>query len=308
MTTPQDPALQNTRLQEARSAVEKARMALGNGDRRQARQWAERAAKLAPNLEDAWLILAAVAGPRQGLEYIRKALQVNPQSPRAQRGMEWVLQHLREAPQTAEQTQRTAAPKPEAMQPAPAAPSPTPRRGQRNRGAVFAIALLVVGCGILALAGWTAINSPVVASMLPQPLRETQPTPGPEWAQVSIPKPTYTLAPEVAEVLPTATPTEMPTPTASPQDSTASADPSTTLSTDLPTATESVVPAEVELPTAEPEWTGELSMEYVADTPTPEAPPYVPATAVVPAPEGTGYGEHWIDVELEPADAVRLCG
>jgi lipoprotein-anchoring transpeptidase ErfK/SrfK len=273
-------------------------MALSNGDRRQARQWAERAAKLAPHLEDPWLILAAVAGPQQGLEYIRRALQVNPQSARAQRGMEWVMQHLRETPPAVEQTQWSAAPKSAEIRKAPAARTPTRRQEQRRRRPALAISLLVVGCAILALAGWTAMTSPVVASMLPRPLMESQPTPAPEWAQVSIPKPTYTAAAPELAAPPTATATPTPTATASAQESTASTDLSTALATDLPTATDEVSPAEVEAPTAEPEWTGELTVEYVADTPTPEAPPYVAPTAMPPASDDMGTGEHWIDVNL----------
>ena len=48
---------------DARLSVEKAREALRNGNRTEARQWAEHAASLAPQMEDPWLILAAVASP-----------------------------------------------------------------------------------------------------------------------------------------------------------------------------------------------------------------------------------------------------
>jgi lipoprotein-anchoring transpeptidase ErfK/SrfK len=309
-----------TPLQEARSATDKARLALRNGDRRQARLWAERAAKLAPNLEDPWLILAALAGPREGLEYIRKALQVNPQSPRAQRGMEWVMQHLGDTPRAAEKIEQSAVLKPTPAGPVPAAPSQTaPKQKQHRRGPLLAITLLVAGCAILAFAGWTAMTSPVVASMLPQPILESQPTPAPEWAQVSIPKPTYTGEAFVQVPPPTATPTAMPTATATPQDSTVFTDLSTVLPTDSPTATDEVAPVESGLPTAEPqlpttepqlpttepplpttepEGTGELSLEYVQDTPTAEAPPYVLPTAIPPVPGGSSDGVHWIDVNL----------
>lgn len=291
---------------EARSALEKARLALRNGDRTQARKWAERASQLAPNLEEPWLILAAVAGPQQGLEYIRKALQVNPESERAQRGMQWVMQHLRETPPAADQPQEIGASPSAQMRRAPAAPSRTARQNRRTRGPALAISLLVAGCAILTLAGWTAMTSPVVASMLPRPALELQPTAGPEWAQVSIAKPTYTAAPELPEpATATATPTAMPTATTSPQESTSSTDLSTALPTDLPAATDEGIPAaeqaptaEPEVPTAEPEWTGELTMEFVADTPTPEAPPYTAPSAVPPVASEMGDGEHWIDVNL----------
>ncbi len=115
MTTPQD-GTRTFRKPAARSRRPAWRWATGTGGRRASGRSAP--AKLAPHLEDAWLILAAVAGPRQGLEYIRKALQVNPQSPRAQRGMEWVMQHLRDTAARGADAQ-TAAPKPTEMRQVP---------------------------------------------------------------------------------------------------------------------------------------------------------------------------------------------
>jgi len=80
---------------DARLSVEKAREALRNGNRTEARQWAEQAASLAPQMEDAWLILAAVASPRASVEYIQTALKINPDSPRARKGLEWATERLR---------------------------------------------------------------------------------------------------------------------------------------------------------------------------------------------------------------------
>jgi hypothetical protein len=93
-------------LHEARLATQKAREALSRGDRRQARQYAERAAKLAPQLEDPWLVLAAVAGPAR-LEYIQKAPQINPTA-RACKG-KWVMHHLRQPDVPVGNTQETPA-------------------------------------------------------------------------------------------------------------------------------------------------------------------------------------------------------
>jgi hypothetical protein len=86
----------NRKLDEAHLAVENARDALREGRHTDARQWAEQAAKLAPHLEDPWLILAAIASPRDSLAYIQHALKINPESPRAHRGMEWAMRRLRE--------------------------------------------------------------------------------------------------------------------------------------------------------------------------------------------------------------------
>ena len=98
-----------TPLQQAQIAVQQARQALSQGDRRLARQLAERAAELAPQLEDPWLVLAAVAGPRQGLEYIQRALQIDPESLAARRGLQWILQNLQTPDGQLSDTQKTRA-------------------------------------------------------------------------------------------------------------------------------------------------------------------------------------------------------
>ena len=283
-----------TPLQEARIAIQEAREALSNGDRRLARQWAERATKLAPQLEDPWLVLAAVAGPRLGLEYIQRALQINPNSPRARRGMEWVMQRRREPGEDTAGTQQTAAIRLGETRQTPRStsrPQAAPAR-RRRRSILLPVILLVMGCMMLGLAGWTAMSSPVVASLIAKPVMASEPTQSPQWAQASIPKPTYTSSAPITEVLPAATPTTELFPTPGPEQLDVPTDLSTALPTEFPTA------AEPEIPAAEPPWSGSLSMDYVEDTPTPEAPPYVPPTPDQPSPGGTASGTHWIDVNL----------
>ena len=80
--------------QGALKAIEYARRALRNGDRLAVRRWAEQAALLDPFLEDPWLYLAAIASPRASLAYLHKALEINPTSQRAQKGIAWALGRL----------------------------------------------------------------------------------------------------------------------------------------------------------------------------------------------------------------------
>lgn len=286
----------NTRLDnqkngfaEARLAVEKAREALRKGERTEARQWAEQAAALAPQMEDSWLVLAAIASPRTSIEYIRKALKINPNSPRARRGMEWAMQRLRESPENGPPTSGAAQ--------AAVRPSKTPEstgKSGKKRSLLFPILLLGVGCMICAAAAWSASTSPVLASIINRPAEQavvvTHP---PSWARAPIPKPTYTPgAPptEIAMVRPTPTATlaltELPadSPTAEP----------TQLADVLPTVTETSIP------TAEPTWTGSLSLEIVPDTPTSRAPTPAPAATSEPSSPGgvAGSGRRWIDVNL----------
>ena len=81
-----------------RDAIQQTRLALKKGDRRAARRWAERAAVLAPEQEEPWLIIAALANPRASLEYLKHALEINPHSERARKGMHWAIQRYRELP------------------------------------------------------------------------------------------------------------------------------------------------------------------------------------------------------------------
>jgi hypothetical protein len=64
----------NSKIIEARECVIKAREALRRGDPQSARQLGEQAALLAPDMEDAWLVLAASdPNPQDALAYARKA-------------------------------------------------------------------------------------------------------------------------------------------------------------------------------------------------------------------------------------------
>ncbi|GIV63283.1 MAG: hypothetical protein KatS3mg045_0622 [Bellilinea sp.] len=81
-----------------RQLLGEARRALRQGDRSAARRLAAEAARLQPNLEEAWLILAALAEPQASIQYLTRALQINPASQRARRGMHWAVQRLRHQP------------------------------------------------------------------------------------------------------------------------------------------------------------------------------------------------------------------
>jgi len=79
----------------AYKTLEQAQQALKSGDKDTARQLAAQAAQLAPELEEVWLLLAALASPRGSVEYLEKALQINPGSERAKKGMAWALGRIK---------------------------------------------------------------------------------------------------------------------------------------------------------------------------------------------------------------------
>lgn len=166
---------------------------------------------------------------------------------------------------------------------------------------VLPILLIVMGCGVFLFAAWSAVNSPVLASILnfTSALQAGQETGSPSFAKVDIAKPTYTPAAQsvVQEVLPTATFTAIP-PTAT---LTEEAQVAVISPTDTPTL-ESAPTAETEIDEQETLASAEAGefvaiAEIVPDTPTPQ---YVAPTAApnVPAQVVRGNGERWIDVDL----------
>ena len=291
----------NDRFVESREALSYAREALKNGAMAEARQWAERSAELAPQSEDPWLILAAVASPRESVDYIRKALALNPDSPRAKKGMEWALQRLGETPKSkvSPQNENQAEVKPEAQQSKDKEKS-AGKKNPKKRSVLLPILLGLMGFAVLAFAAWSAVTSPALASILSLASAPAQPVERQPFAQVDIAKPSVANTPvalQPVEQVASPTVTALPTATATTKAEVVSVPP-----TDVLTLEASVIPTNtsvVEAATSTPEATsvpGVLVAEIVADTPTPE----FAATAVVAdIPLGVGNGgEHWIDVDL----------
>ncbi len=280
-------------LDEAHLAVQHARDALRENRRSDARQWAERAAQLAPQMEDPWLILAAVASPKASLDYIQKALKINPQSRRAHRGMEWAMQRLREpVPELAETRQSLVSRLPTTRTPAAPEPAGEPAAGAApGRKPRSPLAIILVGIGLLVCvaAGISAAMSPALASIIEQ---QVQPARPPSWAVASIAKPTYTPGAPLAFDMQPTEPTEA---TEAAEATPAPPLETSTISLDSPfidPSTPTLVgqqPTTEEPPTAEPTWSGSLGMDYVNDTPAPATP----ASGY-----NAGSGEHWIDVNL----------
>jgi lipoprotein-anchoring transpeptidase ErfK/SrfK/N-acetylmuramoyl-L-alanine amidase len=187
MTPPLDPATQQ--------ALENARQAFRRGDRRAARYWAQQAAALAPHLEEPWLWLAASASPRASLDYLARALAINPRSKRARQGMHWAIRRLRADPDA------RARSRPPAVAPRLAASPAVPL----GRTAPSWIMLLLAVFSLLA-AAW--LGQPVLSSM---GIGLGQVVPALPLAEAFLDKVTHT--PTVTPT-PTATATATPTPTA----------------------------------------------------------------------------------------------
>lgn len=87
----------STNFLEARRCIAIAREALQRGDKESAWQLGKQAIVLAPEMEDAWLVLTASdPNPQQAVAYARKALEIRPESVRARRGLEWALTRVKQ--------------------------------------------------------------------------------------------------------------------------------------------------------------------------------------------------------------------
>ncbi len=165
---------------------------------------------------------------------------------------------------------------------------------EKKRNLFFPILLIFVGCAVFGFAAWSAVRSPVMASILNRNSNSTgfqQLAPGRSFAQVSLPK--ATRAPKMdapqAALQPTLAPTFTPAPPI--VDEATQAPPQ-------PTATEAIVVTEpMVVETEEPVVEAVAGAEIIVDTPTPE---YVaPPTAAAPAPVASvGNGVRWFDVDL----------
>jgi lipoprotein-anchoring transpeptidase ErfK/SrfK len=272
----------NAELLQAQKAIQNAREALRDGNRSAARRWAEQAAKLAPQLEDPWLILASVASPRASVALIERALKINPESQRAHKGMQWALKRLQEVP-----PEQKVAPKKldETTKQVKAAKRSAPPKKSR-RIMIYPFLLLALGCAVLLLAAWTASTSPVLASILAgttQPVEAEHPQ---VWARVEIAKPGKVSDPaqvmDVQPTLPPATPTVLPPtlePTAASPTSTSEPNPSVT-------------------PEATTTPSGALVMEIVEDPAEPTAAPTDANAPAKPQKPPVGNGARWIEVNL----------
>jgi lipoprotein-anchoring transpeptidase ErfK/SrfK len=271
----------DNQLIEARELILKARESLRHGDKPSARQFGERAALLAPQMEDAWLVLAASdPDPQDALAYAQKALQLNPHSTRANRAVEWAtgqlqqieaLKALTPVSPLPRRTEASAPPQQHAYQTAVAMPA---LKVQGRNWLPILIGAAVLFMGFIAL---LVVASPMLISIVKeigQP-RENL------WAPVDIAKPEVTPIDGnafAAQPENTPAPTSIPTlrPTATP---TSSSEP-----TEAPTEPPTALPAATETP-------GVVAMELIEDTPTTE---YVPPTPNI----SVGDGERWIDVDL----------
>ena len=276
----------NNQIIEARELVAKARELLRRGDKASARQIGEQAALLAPDMEDVWLVLtAADPDPQDALAYAQKALELNPQSTRARRAVEWATDRLKQVEALKELTPVSPLPRraevavtqeQHAYQTAVAMPA------LQTQGRNWLLPALLIGAGILFIGFLVlfAVTSPALASIVssigvPASTQENL------WAPMDIAKPEVTPIDVSAFAVQSA---DTPVPTAAPTQRATSTNEPTSEPTQAPTESSTLIPADNGTP-------GVVAMEVLNDTPTSEYKPPKPEDVV-------GNGARWIDVDL----------
>lgn len=178
----------------------------------------------------------------------------------------------------------------------------SPRNGRRTQGRarkrnfILPIILIIMGCAVFMFAAWSAVRSPVLASILrggSNAQQFQQMAPGQSFAQVYISKPTYTpvvMDPLVQQIQPAAAFTQTPQPeviVVPPTEAAAGAEivMQPTATTEAIAGVEGVAVAEAAIIPDTP------TAEYVAP---PTAVAYVPPASTS---SGSG-GVHWFDVDL----------
>lgn len=224
----------------AENAVQNALKELRLGKKQAARSWVQRAIKMAPELEDPWLILAAVAEPRASLEYLKEALKINPGSPRARQGLLEVQQKLEKIskvhpPKTIRQDSIEVRNRPEkpGKAPLPQPPPKKPNKKTRKTKLGWLGLFSITGMIIVAIVVLTFITSQSGIVKASEAVTSEQ--------KIIVLQSMATSTSTVTETpAPTDTPTATPLPTDTP--------PPTPTDTPAPTATSSPIPVVVDQP------------------------------------------------------------
>jgi lipoprotein-anchoring transpeptidase ErfK/SrfK len=204
------------------SLIQQSQAANRRSDHAAARRYAQQAVSIAPEREEGWLLLASLASPQASIGYLKRALEINPQSKRARQGMHWAVQRLRLSPQVDKD-------KPTRREPLVAYPIPSDALIRPQPIVLPLVLLLLILAGLLIWFG-----SPSLTQALS--IRDSLPA-----ISLGLIKETRTPTP-TATSTPTATPTTTPTPTSTP----------TLTPSPTPTQTSTSTPTQTPKPTKKP--------------------------------------------------------
>lgn len=272
----------------ALKTVEQAHNALKGDDKNTARQLAVMAAQLAPELEEVWLMMAALSAPRASIEYYQRALAITPDSLQAKNGLALTLETLRK--KQVNQPQPSVAAIPLAVSHSlvdPNSKTSQPEKHRNRKRVIYAAGLGLVIC-LIAAAIIASSVKPVLALFSPASdtptfvaadVSKSNPTLAP--IPTGIPSFTLTPVPSVS-FTPTKTYTVSPTLTASLT--------FTPVQTEAPTSISTLAASPTPLPTdtLEP-----LALNQPQELPATQAAAQTPS---LNSPSNNGV--HWIDVDL----------
>jgi lipoprotein-anchoring transpeptidase ErfK/SrfK len=184
-------------------------------------------------------------------------------------------------------------------------PDPARNRSPKQRNIFLPAVLVLMGCAVLSFAAWSAVRSPVFASMLGSPVSSPiAQQPRVSYARVEIPKPGQ-LSAQVPDI--SVAPTVITEPTAVTEPSLTPSPELSVVVTEFPTLVPTleslVVPTNTEIVSAlgtipQTEPTGVAIAEIVQDTPTSNYVAPTTAPNVPPVVTSPGNGVHWLDVDL----------
>ena len=233
--------------------------ALRSGDRRETRRLAEKSISLYPNREEPWLILAAIASPHASIEYLKKALDINPKSEAAINGLKWATQRQQSSIPTVKPPSTSVLVKPIATDALVRSKTPT---------WFWLVILCFLAIGMVSSTRFIKFSYPIPPNKIMLA------------AQITIEKATRTP-------IPTATHTNSPT-------STATKTPAPS-STSIPTSTSTNTPE----PTLTSKSTEVIAKELPQrNTPKPRPKKSKNTANPAKRPALVGKNERWIDVDL----------
>lgn len=304
------PALTNHDIR-----IQQAYQALQRKDFKEARRIAEEVSRLAPGLEEPWLILAALSSSEDSLNYLKHALEINPTSARARNGIHWAIHRQRIARQAVmearvaasmEKTQPIILPQPPtllgestALKHSIPLEKTTPARSKSR------LKLLPLGIGVLlvcslvffwvgypdAAAAYTSFfTTPIPLAQLFQPAFTNTPTP----TQTQIPFTPTTTATTVPTSTVTVTVTATSTPTATHTITRTVTSTVTRTATAVPTFTRTPIPTKTNTPKPK-------------STSTPVIKPTQTTVRSTPL-SGVGESERWVDVDVRRQRAYAYEG
>ncbi|MCS6907287.1 MAG: L,D-transpeptidase family protein [Anaerolineales bacterium] len=271
-----------------------ARIALRQGQKKQARFHALRAAALDPSSEEPWLILGATSSSQAAIRHLQRALRLNPQNPIAQRGLDWVSSNqAASTPSSIAQTQPIRIGKPSTR---------VPPKAKKHSVAFWLIFLVFFTCALSMPVLPFPILALVYSSNLGRFSLHLQ-----NWnstAPASYLSPQESPTPNSAESL-SSTLAELPSPTPTPSPSDTPPPPPTSTPTPSPTPE----PTATETPTTAPSPTAKANKKK-KKKPTPASHQFKHTGPEIASflPKGVDEDEPWIEVDLSSQRSYAYIG